>query len=674
MPPPLSIALLSREFPPFFGGGIGTATSALAMALAQGGHRVTVLTVGRGADEQCTKSRVPGAEEIGPNAEDQAPSGVRVVRLPFLASKAASPRPKGQETPSTTDAKEVVEDWSRLHPAIADDTTRSIFESALLWRGSAWAWHVANQLPRLCERFEFDVLEAPDTGALAWFALAMRRARINPASAGANFRWPPIVTCVHSPTAWIHELNRDPIRSRAMRSLVAMERDSIRWSMDAGGVCCPSNSLAKWTEPWAGLEPGGGGREGTIERIGYALGELEAVLRRTIHGSESARADGADQRLATHRVLFIGRLEYRKGIDTLLNAWSRVHRAMPGASLSLAGADTADPERAGPLGERLLRELATRGGGARRSVHALGRQHPEAIQQLLREHAVVVVPSPDDNLPYTMIEAMAHGRVVVASRAGGMAETIRDGVDALLFEPSDAADLARVLMRAMAMPPNEQRAMGKRAAARALELFGNERIAKERVAFYERAIERSRHRQALRAAGVGQRSSALAASSNEVRVIGACTPEAQAALRAALEANPEADFAHAWTRTPDGRVHAFITPTVESLADAPRHIGPIAVEGSAMTRLPQAQAGLHGWGLARALLAAACQGVVVPGAISPVSPQPEDASTPMPDPREAKPPLAARVRAKLGRAMAAVRGAEPEIARETTRSARGEAP
>lgn len=748
MPNRLSIVLLSREYPPFFGGGIGTATAALAGALAEAGERVTVITVGGGDGQEVTGAPPPRRVPSGMQPDREgglwvggagagrvlttenrvlsealpdgraicfeggggAGGGVTVVRLPFLAVK-GGPREGGRRADrggggGGAKANTGQEDWSRLHPSITNDATRGVFESGHFWRGSAWAWRVAQELPGLCERFGFDVIEVPDTGALAWFALAMRQAGVGLGRTRgggcvwgargvgiAALDWPAIVTCVHSPSAWISELNREPREegragTRAMRTLEAMERESVRWCAKdggGGGVCCPSGPLARWTERWAGLEGGGGG-VGAIERVGYALGELEAVARRTVMDVESrdarARHVGAE---ASRRMLFIGRLEYRKGIDTLLEAWRSVCEAMPGVRLTLAGADTADPVMGGRLGERLLRGV---GIEARRTIEALGRQRPEAIQRLLSEHGIVVVASPDDNLPYTMIEAMCHGRVVVASRAGGMGETIRDGVDGLLFEPGDSADLARVLRRAMAMSAVEQRQMGARAAARALELFGNKRIARERVAFYERAIERWKEQRSsqspatLHARAVRDNDHSGIGDERGVRLIGTSVKgevatQIEAALRLALEANADAYFAHGWTRTPDGRVHAFVTPTMESLADSPRHMGPIAVRAAALERLVscgiphrlETCATGGGWGLARALLAAGCRGIVVPGVISAVSAEAEDASVPMADPREVKPALVARVRGKLGRAMAAVRG----TGRERARDAGGEA-
>jgi glycosyltransferase involved in cell wall biosynthesis len=65
----------------------------------------------------------------------------------------------------------------------------------------------------------------------------------------------------------------------------------------------------------------------------------------------------------------------------------------------------------------------------------------------------VVVPSVWwENAPLVIQEAFRHRRPVICSGIGGMAEAVRDGVDGLHARPGDAADLARVLRRAMETP------------------------------------------------------------------------------------------------------------------------------------------------------------------------------------------------------------------------------
>ncbi|MEO1535174.1 MAG: glycosyltransferase, partial [Planctomycetota bacterium] len=173
----------------------------------------------------------------------------------------------------------------------------------------------------------------------------------------------------------------------------------------------------------------------------------------------------------TRGVLFVGRLEYRKGIDTLLRAWSRVEAD---AALTIVGRDVIDYRTNTSIGARLL-------GGLERTEF-LGPQPPEHVAQLQADASVVVVPSPDDNFPFTCIEALAAGCVVVAAGAGGASEMIEHGTSGLLFQPYDHGDLAHALTAALRMSDTECDAMGHAARERIAVLCDARHILDQRLA------------------------------------------------------------------------------------------------------------------------------------------------------------------------------------------------
>jgi len=83
-----------------------------------------------------------------------------------------------------------------------------------------------------------------------------------------------------------------------------------------------------------------------------------------------------------------------------------------------------------------------------RETRLMGAYQPAQVARLLEPLDVVVVPSLwYENAPLVISEAFASRLPVVASRLGGMAEMVHDGVDGMLFEPGDSKDLARVLGR-----------------------------------------------------------------------------------------------------------------------------------------------------------------------------------------------------------------------------------
>lgn len=108
------------------------------------------------------------------------------------------------------------------------------------------------------------------------------------------------------------------------------------------------------------------------------------------------------------RVLFLGRLHPVKAIDRLLAAMGLLEVERPGLELVLAGPDEVSEER---RLRQLLAELSPRP-----RVRFLGPVHGEAKSQLLASAAVLVLPSHTENFGLVVVEALACGTPVVASR------------------------------------------------------------------------------------------------------------------------------------------------------------------------------------------------------------------------------------------------------------------
>jgi glycosyltransferase involved in cell wall biosynthesis len=431
----MRICLVSREYPPFFGGGIGTYNVQFSRALAAAGHQVTIVTV---SDDGCEHRQRHG--------------NLTIVRLPFIHRH----------------------DWSGPHPAIATPLTRAAFHTFAAV--SVFALQAASALPRLHDELGFDIVEAPDTEALSWFVLNARR------TAGVWARsGPAILTCIHSPTDWIAHWNRRPLRHPQLHELVSMERDCIRWS---DGLVCPSKDVAQWAMERCNLAPG------SVAVIPYPLGDLELAA----HAAAASPAAPCPAHRAC-RILFASRLEPRKGIDTLLAAFARALQQGADLHLDLAGQDVADPRGFGSFGANHLAALPQR---LRQRIVLHGKVPPQRIAELQQQAHAIAIPSPMDNFPYACMEAMSRGAVVVAARAGGMARMIVDGQSGILFQPGDAQSCAEALLRAARLSTAEAAQMGAAAARRMLELCGNQAVIARRLEHYQHSIDRrARHLAAL---------------------------------------------------------------------------------------------------------------------------------------------------------------------------------
>lgn len=514
---------VSREFPPFSGGGIGTYARAITQSLVMAGEKPVVITVGAGLRTE--------------DVED----GVMVVRLPLVEG----------------------DDWSRPHPNARTPETEAAWNA--LGPHSVFAMQVADVLPDIIERHKVDLVEFADTGAAGWFALNRRR---NLCAYG-DVR---MITNVHSPSAWIEQHNRRCEPGRQMYELQRMEREQAQWS-DA--VITPSQYMSDWVRAHWGLE----------------AEVMRNPLPAPVRAAHTDEEDG---------VLFVGRLEYRKGIDTLCRAWTKLKAE--GVRLHLVGQDTPDERTGVPIGERLLSEMPRE---AALTVVEHGVMAPESVRALQDEASVVVVPSPEDNFPYTCVEAMAAGRVVVASDIGGASELIEDGISGFLFESGNCESLAITLRRAIDMPAVDRSTMGERAVDRVQELCNVARV----------VSARREHAQSIE----HWRDILSDAQCVALNAPGASTDELHKLCDAVT--NSGCAFAIGWPRV-GKRIIAHATPCYAGLLAGPREVGPVVVRTSWLQKpeiatLVGSDPSRHreGWKLLAAICAKGGQGAVVPECI-----------------------------------------------------------
>jgi glycosyltransferase involved in cell wall biosynthesis len=124
---------------------------------------------------------------------------------------------------------------------------------------------------------------------------------------------------------------------------------------------------------------------------------------------------------------YVGRLAGEKGVRTLLSAW----RAFPDFPLKMAGD--------GPLRE----ELAERIGREGLNVELLGTRNRAELVDMVGGASMQIVPSECyEGFPLVVLEALACGTPVVASRIGSLDEIVEDGITGVKFAPGDPAALA----------------------------------------------------------------------------------------------------------------------------------------------------------------------------------------------------------------------------------------
>jgi glycosyltransferase involved in cell wall biosynthesis len=145
-------------------------------------------------------------------------------------------------------------------------------------------------------------------------------------------------------------------------------------------------------------------------------------------------------------VLFLGRLEAAKGIYDLLDALAGVRGAVPDVRLVCAG--EGDRPGVARHAERL---------GIADAVKFTGWVGPSGKRALLETAAAFALPSYDEALPVSLIEAMSAGVPPIVSPVGGIPEVVQEGCSGVFVAPGDKAGLERRLKRLLLDRPLAER-------------------------------------------------------------------------------------------------------------------------------------------------------------------------------------------------------------------------
>lgn len=174
-------------------------------------------------------------------------------------------------------------------------------------------------------------------------------------------------------------------------------------------------------------------------------------------------------------IVSVGRLTQEKGHRLLVEAMPRVLREVPEARLALCG---QGPE------EAALRARAGALGVAARVMFA---GFAADVRPLLAAADVFAMPSLCEGLGVAALEAMAMGKPVVASDAGGLPEAVADGETGLVVPKGRVEPLAAALA-ALLSDPGRARQMGEAGRRRALERFDRPVVVGRLAALYQELL------------------------------------------------------------------------------------------------------------------------------------------------------------------------------------------
>lgn len=314
------------------------------------------------------------------------------------------------------------------------------------WRLLRLAHRLSKKLKTLHRHQPFDIIEAPNTWApaLAVFWSETRRHTLR-------------VTRLSTPRAWFeHRLPWLPRLTEWLEHMQVAASDLV--------ISNTQENLA-------------------LSRRLYPIrNKLTHVV---YHGIPDPGPPSIAHDRRTPSVLYIGRMEHRKGFDVLADAWPRVLDAFPKAVLHAVGEDLPGPRNEASYFQWSVRGLTRK---QQEQIRYHGKVDNDYRNHLLSNASLVVVPSRYESFGLVILEAMARERPVIASAVGGMPEIIKDGVNGLLVQPEAAKELSQAIVSLLSDGARSRR-MGEKGRERMLAYFTVERMALASLAVYREAID-----------------------------------------------------------------------------------------------------------------------------------------------------------------------------------------
>ena len=140
-------------------------------------------------------------------------------------------------------------------------------------------------------------------------------------------------------------------------------------------------------------------------------------------------------------ITFIGKLERRKGIIDLMKAIPATLKIFPKVTFRFVGSSSPSPIAGKSMEQYIKTKLST----LLESLDFLGFRNSKEIPEIIEQSDICLFPSLWENFPYTCLEAMASGRVVIASSSGGMSEIIEDNKNGFLIKPNSPKQIIQAI-------------------------------------------------------------------------------------------------------------------------------------------------------------------------------------------------------------------------------------
>ena len=270
----------------------------------------------------------------------------------------------------------------------------------------------------------FDIIESPEYCAEG---LELRRA----------FPLIPMVVKLHTPIYFVKKFNNFYIKSSLKKRIKkALGRNTYNKQNDtdyqlvksADAINSPSIALAKMLKKEWDLEG--------VDVLPYVFTPSKRYFDLPI----------TDHDCKT--ITYVGRLDVRKGIKSLIKAIPFVLKKNPEVKFRFIGGDGEASGTGGSMKEYMLAILSQYS----ESLEFIGYITHDKLPGHISDSGIFVLPSIWDNYPCVCLEAMSAGKAIVASKNGGMKEMLSDVNGGILIDPLNPKEIAKAIIHLVENP------------------------------------------------------------------------------------------------------------------------------------------------------------------------------------------------------------------------------
>ena len=187
-------------------------------------------------------------------------------------------------------------------------------------------------------------------------------------------------------------------------------------------------------------------------------------------------------------VLFVGRLEARKGVHILCQAFAEIVRNMPATRFVLVGRDTKTAPDSDSMKSYVCREAGSE--GYRDNLLFIDYLSQDELIPLYSASDVFVLPSFREGFSMVVLEAMACGKPVVVTPTVAVPDLELDGKSGIMVSPGDASGLAKALMKLLSLTEEDRKQVARKNRALVESRFSIPAWVSRVVDVYQKALER----------------------------------------------------------------------------------------------------------------------------------------------------------------------------------------